>query len=143
MAQFGDILAEFKRQAMGEAENIFPIMDNETLVNGLIAWKSVKVTYKALEDCPHTDDVSKWEWLWTKVSFDMTTFGSVAGVKMQDAGNLFTRLKGLRLIYPDGSINVLAKQYLQAQIMGKIRSVTKSSKEPPKEPVKPADQKPA
>ena len=123
---FGSILAAFKRLAMGEAENIFPIMEDGTLVNGLIAWKSVKVTFKALTDCPHTDEVGKWEWLWDNVEFDMSRFGAVAGVKVQDAGNLLTRLKGLRLIYPDGTINVLAKQYLQAQIMGKIRSATKN-----------------
>ena len=132
MAQFGEILADFKKMAMGEAENIFPIMDDEILINGLIAWKSVKVTFKPLSDCPYTDEVGKWEWLWDNVEFDMSRFGAVAGVKVQDAGNLFTRLKGLRLIYPDGTINILAKQYLQAQIMGKIRSATKTRKEPSK-----------
>lgn len=121
MAQFGDILAEFKRMAMGEAENIFPIMEDDTLVNGLIAWKSVKTTYKALSDCPHSDEVGRWEWMWEQVDFDMSRFGAVAGVKAQDTANLFQRLKGLRLIYPDGTINILAKQYLQAIILSKIK----------------------
>lgn len=136
MAQFGDILSDFKKMAMGEAENIFPIMEDDTLINGLIAWKSVQIKYKELEDCPHVDDVGKWDWLWQRVEFDISSFGTVAGVRMQDAGNLFTRLKGLKLIYPDGTINVLAKQYLQAQIMSKLRSVTKT-----KEPPKPAEPK--
>jgi hypothetical protein len=131
MTTFGDILAEFKKLALGEAENIVPIMDNETLVNGLIAWKSVKVTYKQLTECTETDDTARWEWLWKNVDFDMTMFATVAGVKAQDASSLFFRLKGLRLIYPDGTINVLAKQYLQAQIMTKIRSATKTSREKP------------
>jgi hypothetical protein len=143
MAQFGDILADFKKMAMGEAENIFPIMEDETLVNGLIAWKSVKINYKTLLDCPHKDEAGQWEWLWEQVEFNSSQFGAVAGVKMQDTGNLLTRLKGLRLIYPDGTINVLAKQYLQAQIMGKIRQATKPSREPAKEPAKPAEPKPA
>ena len=77
------------------------------------------------------DDTARWEWLWKNVDFDMTMFATVAGVKAQDASSLFFRLKGLRLIYPDGTINVLAKQYLQAQIMTKIRSATKTSREKP------------
>ena len=120
MAQFGDILADFKKMAMGEAENIFPIMEDDSLINGLIAWKSVQIKYKELSDCPYTDDVEKWEWLWQRAEFDLAHFGTVAGVKTQEAGNLFIRLKGLKLIYPDGTINVLAKQYLQAQIIQRL-----------------------
>lgn len=131
MAQFGDILADFKKMALGEAENIFPIMADEVLINGLIAWKSVHVRFKPLSDCPYTDEVGKWEWLWDNVEFEMNSFGAVAGVKVQDAGNLFTRLKGLRLIYPDGTINLLARQYLQSQIIAKIKP-RKTVENPPK-----------
>jgi hypothetical protein len=131
MATFGDILAEFKKMALGEAENIFPLIEDEMLTNGLIAWKSVKVIFKKLSDCPYTDDVGKWDWLWDNVDFDMSRFAVVSGSKAQDASSLFLRLKGLRLIYPDGTINLIAKQYLQSQIMGKIRGIAKPVKTPP------------
>jgi len=41
----------------------------------------------------------------------------VVGGTPQDVGALLKRLKGLRLVYPDGSINNYAKQYLHAMIM--------------------------
>lgn len=129
MAQFGEILNEFKKLALGDSENIFPLMGDNTLINGLIAWKSVGITFDALEDCPFSDDVQRWDWLWSKVKFDLSQFAVVSGVKIHDAGSLFTRLKSLRLIYPDGTINVLAKQYLQSQILAKINTKnTKKSK---------------
>lgn len=121
MSNFGEILAEFKKLANNEAENIFPIMDDDTLTNGLIAWKSVKIKFKPLADCNKKEDSEKWEWLWDNIEFDMGSFGIVAGVKTQDAFGLFTRLKGFRLIYPDGTINLLAKQFLQAKILSQIK----------------------
>jgi len=49
----------------------------------------------------------------------------VAGCKNQDAPGMLTRLRGLRLIYPDGSINNFAKQYLGAQIIFRIQGKKK------------------
>jgi len=40
-----------------------------------------------------------------------------------------TRLRGLRLIYPDGSINILAKQYIQAEIRGEIDKRLKATRQ--------------
>ena len=122
MASFGEILSEFKGDE--EAENIVAIMGDEDLQNGMIAWKSVRIRYKAATECLHKDPVSKWNWLWDQIEYDSNGFGVVAGAKAQDVGKLVERLSGLRLIYPDGTINNLAKQYLQTLIMSKIRSAT-------------------
>lgn len=134
MASFGEILAYFKRKAADEPENIVPLIDDTVLTNGLIAWKSIVIKYKSAEQCPCSDEASQWEWLWIQIEFDTTKFGSVAGVRPQEVGALLTRLKGLRLIYPDGTIDNLAKQYLQSLIAAKIKKATKGlSKESPKE----------
>jgi hypothetical protein len=121
MASFGEILKEFKTSE--EAENVVAILNNDELQNCLIAWKSVRVRYKAASDCREVDPICKWEWLWKQIEYDMETYGMVAGIKMQDVGRAIERLKGLKLIYPDGTINNLAKQYLQSTIMAKLRSV--------------------
>ena len=119
MASFGEILSRFK--ASEEPENIVAIVDDEELRKGMVAWKSVVVEYKSAGECPHQDEAAQWNWMWDYVSFDMSSFGVVAGAKGQDVSSLFKRLKGLRLIYPDGTINKLAKQFLQTTIMSKIR----------------------
>lgn len=119
MSSFGEELAAFKRDE--EAENIVAIIEDEELQNGMIAWKSVQITYRQASDCPEKDTNARWNWLWNQIDYDSQGFGVVAGAKAQDVGRLIARLKGLRLIYPDGTINTLARQYLQAIIMAKIR----------------------
>lgn len=135
MSSFGEVLAAFK--ANEEAENIVAIIEDEELQNGMIAWKSVRIRYRAASDCSVQSPVERWEWLWGQIEYDVNSFGVVAGAKAQDVGRLLNRLKGLRLIYPDGTINTLARQYLQTIIMSKIRQAT------PRRPVsKPEPQKP-
>lgn len=119
---FGEILAQFKKKASDEPENIVPLMENDSLINGLIAWKSVIITYKELGQCPYSEDSRSWQWLWEGIEFDLGVLATVSGVRVQDVSALLTRLKGLRLIYPDGTINDIAKQYLSSLIANKIRS---------------------
>ena len=119
MATFGEMLAGFK--ANEEPENIVAIVDDEELRKGLVAWKSVVVKYREAGDCPHKEEAARWNWMWEYVDFDMTGFGTVAGAKSQDVSRMFQRLKGLRLIYPDGTMNKLAKQYLQTTIASKLK----------------------
>ena len=122
MSSFGEILAEFKKAE--EAENIVAIIEDNDLQNGMIAWKSVRIKYKAASDCQDKDPVAKWYWLWDQIEYNANEFGVVAGSKAQNVGALITRLKGLRLIYPDGTVHNLASQFLQSIIMGKLRQAT-------------------
>ena len=118
MSSFGEVLAHFKKSE--EPENIVPLIEDAALRNGLVAWKSVTIKNKPAEDCKFKDETSKWNWLWSRVEYDPKHFGVVAGCKAQEAVNLLTRLIGLRLIYPDGTVNNYAKQYLQSIIMAKV-----------------------
>jgi hypothetical protein len=136
MASFGEVLADFKSNE--EAENIVSIIDNDELQNGMIAWKSVQIRYKTASDCQEKDGTARWDWLWKQIEYDAMGYGIVAGVKATDVGKLLARLNGLRLIYPDGTINTFARQYLQTIIMSKIRQATprgsKSSQPQPQSP---------
>ena len=136
MSDFGSTLADFKRMADDSPENIVPLLDDPVLTNGLIAWKSIVIRYLPASDCEEKDEVSRWEWLWSRIEFDTTKFGAVAGVKQQEVGALLTRLKGLRLIYPDGTINHLSKSYLQSMIFAKLKKVARGI--PKEKPEKPA-----
>jgi len=133
MSSFGEILNDFK--ANEEADNIIAIIDNSELQNGMIAWKSVQIKYKSASDCQEKDSVAQWNWMWRQIEYDANNFGVVAGVKAQDIGNLLSRLIGLRLIYPDGTVNNLASQFLQGIIFSKIGKVVRNTT-----PQKPAKQ---
>ena len=116
---FADVLNHFKESE--SAESIMPLVDSDALRNGVVAWKGVVIRFTKCGECPVTlSESEKWEWLWSCIEFDKTAFGVVAGARPQDTGILFTRLKGLRLIYPDGAINDYAAKYMQALIMAKL-----------------------
>ena len=125
---FGSILSEFKQDE--EPENIMAMIDDKELQQGMIAWKSVRVWFKPAKTCEEKDKIGRWMWLWDMIDYDQHNFEIVAGVRAQEAGKLFTRLKGLHLIYPDGTINQLATSYLQSIILSKIRGNSKKEKMP-------------
>lgn len=139
MSSFGEILQKFKESE--DAENLVPLIEDQSLRNGLVAWKSVTIRYKTGTDCNCKDETSQWNWMWQQIEYDSDTFAAVSGVKTQDVSSLITRLIGLRLIYPDGTVNVLARKYLQAMIMDKINKRSrgrpvKDKPEPKPEPKK-------
>lgn len=121
----GELISDFKKAET--AENIVPLVDSEELRNGLVAWKSVVVRFKESEgEPPKGSEAGRWEWMWGQVDFELSLFAVVAGVQNQHAQRLFARLKGLRLIYPDGTIHDLAAKYLQSIIMAKLPKPKKS-----------------
>jgi hypothetical protein len=124
---FGEVLSYFKKSE--SPENIFPLLNDVALCNALIAWKSVTVEFTSSEECPYDDDKQRWEWMWGNVKFDVATYGVVAGCKAQDAAMMINRLKGLHLIFPDGTISNYAKTYLSQLILQKAQG--KGRKEKP------------
>jgi len=118
--KFESLLARFK--TLEVAESIAPMIDSESLRNGVVAWRAVEISCKDLSlECELERESEQWEWLWSNVNFSLNTFSIVSGCKgVQDAKYLFTRLKGLRLIYPDGTYNNFAASYLQAMIVAKL-----------------------
>jgi len=122
MASIGELMSHFRKIESDNVENIAPLTEDKELRNSLVAWKSVSITWKdAGAQCDSTSEVEQWNWLWSQVSYDQHQFGVVAGLLTQDIGSVLERLKGLRVIYPDGSINSFARQFLQAQIMAKLK----------------------
>lgn len=137
MSDFVEVLGEFKNGE--EPEDIAPMLEDATLRNGLVAWKSVvtRVKPESKAGCEAKSPQERWAWLWDCTDFDLGGFACVAGVKAQDAMDLFKRLRGLKLIYPDGTIHKLAKDYLQALIMGKLSKAIKKPRGSEQKPAKP------
>jgi hypothetical protein len=123
-----EILKGFKENET--PENIVPLVEDAELRNALVAWKSVVVSYREPASCEDDSEAAMWNWMWDQVEFDLSSFAVVAGCQPQHAGRLFTRLKGLRMIYPDGTINTFAAKYLQAIIMSKLPKAPKAPKQP-------------
>jgi len=117
---FGEVLKEFKLKEGPEV--LVPLIEDVVLRKALVAWPSVKIEFIVpVGDCePEADEVTKWEWMWSRVKFNEGMFGVVAGLRGQDVSSVIVRLRGLRLIYPDGTINKLAQQYLRSIVASQL-----------------------
>jgi|1_EtaG_2_1085319.scaffolds.fasta_scaffold91273_2 hypothetical protein len=129
MQSYGEILQFFKTQEEENVDALVPLIEEASLRHGLVAWKGTAIRFKeGIDECDETkSDREKWDWLWSWVEVDEQQFAVLAGVKIQETKNLITRLQGLRLVYPDGTVNRLASQYLRSIIMEKLE---KGSKKP-------------
>ena len=117
---FQETIESFRAREEEWVENVAPLIESGTLRDGLVAWKSVTIAIKSDGQCQSEAENEMWDWLWEQVQYDQSVFQAVSGVKMQDVGGLLVRLRGLRLIYPDGTINKFARDFLQAQILAKL-----------------------
>lgn len=120
MISYGDAVNRFKKSS--SPSKVVPLLSEKNLVNALLAWQSVVVSYKqsGIMYDESGNENRLWESLWENASFDIQKFGIVAGLKTQDSQYFFQRLKGLKLIYPDGSIDLFASQYLNAIIIKEL-----------------------
>jgi hypothetical protein len=110
-----ELLKYFKENE--SLESIVALADSEDLRNGVVAWKSVDVKFVKNEQCDEKTEAGQWNWMWTQVQFNLQMFAVVSGCPKSKADELFIRLKGLRLIYPDATINSYAAKFIQAQVM--------------------------
>lgn len=125
--KFKEILDVFRKD---EAEEVvIALTDDVHLRNGFLAWGSVSVHQKDPGvECDVTEPTEQWEWLWERVEFDVNNFTVISGVKNHEVYALLTRLKGLKLIYPDGTRNTNAEEYIRAVIDQKVKNASKSRK---------------
>lgn len=102
-AEFREAVREM--QANEQPEDIYPLTQDRALVAGMLAWRSVPVH-------PHPN--AKTSDPWGRVRFDLADFARAAGVGLEVAQRLFEVLRRNRLIYPDGTIHQLGRQYARA-----------------------------
>ena len=119
---FEGILKFFKSKELECLESVVPLMDDTILRNGIAAWQSVVICRKdAVEPCQSVVSIDRWNWAWNQVSFNVQPFSVVCGVPVHEIVRLFDRLKGLKLIYPDGTINNQAKLYMHQLAQSKLK----------------------
>lgn len=117
---FGKLLEAFKNNETDVAENVIIVINDDILRNALLAWGSMVIDYDSEEECNCDDSKRQWEWMWSKINIDYRKFSLVANVKQYEAAKLIERLKSLRLIYPDGTVNNVARVYLRKMVTDKL-----------------------
>lgn len=123
---FNEILEAFKNSEDEVAENIILLIEDNLLKNGLLAWQTMIINYDLFVECEYEEAKMQWEWLWKNIKYDYKEFARIANVKEFEAINLIQRLKALRLIYPDASINRYARAYLRGVV---VKNLPKEKKD--------------
>lgn len=129
---FLETLNEFKSQK-ANIQKLISLKSDNKLIQGIVAWQNTPVSYTELE---YTNDYSmnsKWKWLWACSTFDKNLWGTMAGIKIQEINPLLERLIGLKLIYPDGTIDEYTSMYINSIVMKMINGENKKIGRPKKE----------
>lgn len=85
---------------------VFLLDPKERLLGkGLITWKNIKteLDFSNPIDLKNQDD-----FIWQFARFDLKTFCNILQLQLHEGKNLINRLKGLHLIFPDGTVNKYA-----------------------------------
>lgn len=116
---FIQIVSYFKNAST--PERVVSLIGNKKLISALLAWKSVIIKRTSNNICDLSDDNERWNWLWEQINWDRDAYLKVTGLKLQEISSYFEQLKGLKLIYPDGTIDKFAIQYLNSIIMNMLK----------------------
>ena len=126
MNDFVEILNSFKKAT--SSDKVISVMGSKDLTDLILAWKSVGIKYLEQEACTFTTDYDRWNWLWTRIKFDKDELKIVSGLNIQDFDKVFTRAKALKLIYPDGTVDMYVSQYFSSVIIKTLGSPKKTVK---------------
>jgi len=84
----------------------------------LIAWKNLQVSRRRRLTTPGGhDERSMWEWLWENASFSVNELALLAGASAKEAEEKLNMLSGVRIVYPDGTLNGYVEKLLKARVV--------------------------
>lgn len=91
------------------------VVEDKSLQKVLAAWPMVPVTDSGIP-CFAPEDAGSWDAVWSGLQVELAQLASLAGLQQGPAVQAFNRAKGLRLIYPDGTVHAFARLVLQRRI---------------------------
>ncbi len=111
---YGEVLSHFKKTESPEV--LVALIEDPILRRALVLCPSLKIEWiTPIGDLPAEckTENQQWEWLWSKVKVDRAGI-SALDKDLTSGARVFRKLRGMRLIYPDGSVNNMAQQYLRS-----------------------------
>lgn len=84
----------------------------------LIAWKNLSLSRKRRLSIPvGRDEKSMWQWLWENASFSVDELALLAGACVKETEEKLKMLSGVRMVYPDGTLNSYVEKLLKARVV--------------------------
>lgn len=96
------------------------VVEDKALQKVLAAWPMVAVVDSGIP-CFAPEDAGSWDTVWSGLQVRLDALAALAGLQQGPAVQTFNRAKGLRLIYPDGTIHAVAKVVLQKRIKDAVQ----------------------
>ena len=123
------ILDVFKAQEMRRPEAVHPLIKDLELRNLVVAWSMASVSLGVPKGEIPEDDAAKWAWLWTGSKYDRDGLANAMGIPVpRNVGKIVDRARSFRLIYPDGTANEIALQFIRSQIQKELKGKDKKKK---------------
>ena len=122
----GTLLQRFKNIEDAHPERVHPLITDEALRNLVVAWETTPVTFKDPKGNAPEDENSQWQWLWGLCDYDRDYLAYCVKTQETKLGRLVDRAKAFRLIYPDGTANKIAIQFVRNEIAKTMQSKTRA-----------------
>lgn len=107
--EFLELLSQYKENPRRESAAM--LLLDQDLLKYCVIWKQVEV--RRLTNYPLTDS---WGGLWDCVFVDVEKIALLADHEEVKARKMVERLKGLRLVYPDGTVMGLAEKVIAKKL---------------------------
>ncbi len=106
---FDELLAQYKASPRRESAAL--VLSDSMLFKYCVVFKQLKP--RLLYDWP---EAATWEALWACVDVDLERIALLADDVPAVALRYIERLKGLRLVYPDGTVQALVEQMFEKRL---------------------------
>jgi len=126
--KFENILLRFQKiSSQDTIEKFIFLLDpkERLLCKGLVAWKNIKTELDFSEPKEINDET---DFIWQFSRFDLKHFCVILQIDPMEAKNLINRLKGLHLIFPDGTVNSSAYNVMLTYVSKDLAKRTGANK---------------
>lgn len=110
------LLSAYKDAEKDHGEVVHPLVRDPILRNLIVIWPMLPVQFEMPGGNPPEGENEKWLWLWTGVKYDLGQLSESLKLDKVKLSRLVERASLFRLIYPDGTANKLATQYVRGEI---------------------------
>lgn len=111
-----EVLATFKKSEKERGEVVHPLVRDPILRNLIVIWTMIPVKLTAPKGAVPESENEKWIWLWGGAQYTKEAIGEYLKLDRMNLSRLMDRAIAFRLIYPDGTSNGLAIQYVRGEI---------------------------
>lgn len=115
---FDELLEQYK--ANPRRESALMLVSDERLLSYAVIFKQCPPVRRLVEGVEAEPVEANWGALWDCVTVDCAALAMLADDELVKARKMVERLKGLRLVYPDGSLQELATKIITQRIKGAL-----------------------